>query len=186
MQKVEETYWEDYTCLIFLKKENTISITAKWRNGAGVGNQINKLSLAFKVSVPHEMSSLFNPVVVQFSTQQKLAGNHENKVPSGGSITISKVDKGITYPKLWWLNFDWKNFEEMYPCTDKWWFRFKSTVSGDVVCWLGLVAQLLWANQWAACNGFQLGGRDPCKDTILVPIWKKALYEKVGGGSILL
>lgn len=85
--EVEELL-EDYT-LDFSQKGNTISITAK-RNGSWGWESNNKLSLAFKVSVPHEMSSAIQSSGGSISLTE-ITGNHEIST-SGGSITISKSE----------------------------------------------------------------------------------------------
>ncbi len=83
--EVEELL-EDYT-LDFSQKGNTISITAK-RSGNWGWDSGNKLSLAFQVKVPHEMSSNIRSSGGSISLTE-ITGKHEINT-SGGSVQILK------------------------------------------------------------------------------------------------
>lgn len=85
--EVEELL-EDYT-LDFSQKGNTISITAK-RSGNWGWDSCNKLSLAFQVKVPHEMSSNIRSSGGSISLVE-ISGSHEINT-SGGSVSVSKSD----------------------------------------------------------------------------------------------
>jgi hypothetical protein len=91
--EVEELL-EDYT-LDFSQNGNTISVVAK-RSGNWGWDSNNKLSLAFKISVPHAMSSNIKSSGGSISLTE-ITGKHEIST-SGGSVQILK-SKGELFTK---------------------------------------------------------------------------------------
>lgn len=85
--EVEELL-EDYT-LDISQSGNTISITAKKRSNQGWDSS-NKLNLAFKIQVPHEISSNIQSSGGSISLTE-ISGKHEIQ-SSGGSIKIDNCD----------------------------------------------------------------------------------------------
>lgn len=83
-----EELLEEYD-LDFSQNGNTISLTAKKSGGWG-WNSDNSLNLAFKVSVPHTMSTNINSSGGSISLTE-ITGEQEINT-SGGSINVSKSD----------------------------------------------------------------------------------------------
>lgn len=85
--EVEELL-EEYD-LDFSQDGNTISLKAK-KSGSWGWNSDNRLNLAFKISVPHNMSTNINSSGGSISLAE-LTGEHEINT-SGGSIKVSKSE----------------------------------------------------------------------------------------------
>ena len=89
--EVEELL-EEYD-LDFSQDENTITLIAK-KSGSWGWNSDNRLSLAFKISVPHTMSTNINSSGGSISLTE-ITGEQEINT-SGGSINVSKSDGKLT------------------------------------------------------------------------------------------
>jgi hypothetical protein len=83
-----EALLEDYD-LDFSQNGNTITLKAK-KSGSWGWNSDNRLSLAFKISVPHNMSTNINSSGGSISLTE-ITGEQEINT-SGGSINVSKSD----------------------------------------------------------------------------------------------